>query len=117
MEKEIDDLEWRRCSFSPSFLHSLEGLSGVYLIWEEELKTVLYVGKGNLLKCVNNHLTNKEDSLYYAPRKKVFVIYAKVQEEDQSGVRNFLIEEYNPSSQQNGANLLRRIKVNLPTLD
>ena len=105
MEKEIDDLEWRRCSFSPSFLHSLEGLSGVYLIWEEELKTVLYVGKGNLLKCVNNHLTNKEDSLYYAPRKKVFVIYAKVQ------------EEYNPSSQQNGANLLRRIKVNLPTLD
>lgn len=111
-------VEWKECPFSPSFLHLLEGLSGIYLIWEEKLKTVLYVGKGDLSECVNNHLTNKEDPGYPIPRNKVSVIYTEVREENQSGVRNFLIEEFNPTLQQDRPNVFRRItRVNLPILD
>ena len=110
-------IEWKKYPFNSSFHSCPRELNGVYLIWEKEQKVVLYVGKGNIEECVDRHLRDKDSPISNASGKTTQVIYGEIKEENQTGVQNFLIGEYEPPYNRELGALSKQIKVNLPPLE
>lgn len=88
-------VKWERCPFNPTSLPLIEGLSGVYVIWDPKTVEIVYIGKGDLTVCINEHLQDEEVSFYASPLVAE-VRYAIIAEEKQAGVEYFLIETYEP---------------------
>ena len=89
-------LKWRYCRFNDSSLRYLEKISGVCVIWEKEQGKALYVGRGNLEEHISKYLNKKNEPISNASGETTWVAYAKVPEEKQAGVENFLIQHYEP---------------------
>ena len=94
MEKKMP-VKWKECPFDESEAKELQGLRGVYVIWDKNMEDFYVVGRGNLEERLKYHLNNDEELDFSLPIELHFR-YAVVSEEYQHRIENYLIQELKP---------------------
>jgi hypothetical protein len=112
--EEKVQLHWRRCAHDAwcafdSVVLPDANASGVVLIWSGSVEYIMYVGQGGIAKILK--WARQYEPI--ATRGKLFVTWATVPEENQNGIRNYLLDRLNPVlSDQPTPDV--PIRVNLP---
>lgn len=84
-------VDWENCPFHSTAIPSLQGLRGVYLIWEFETLHILRLGRGNLAERIQKHLGENELRLH-GIHELAAVRYAVVpNEREQAGLERWLV--------------------------
>lgn len=72
-------------------------ITGVYVIWSEEKKQVIYVGSGNIQECLLRHIQKADDPVVQAKLPNLKASFIVIPDEkDYQGAENYLAYLYNP---------------------
>ena len=99
---------------APWFIHNGVEKTGVYLIWSDTENQIVYVGSGNILTRLQDHL-NETDIMQYPGLKVTFAEIAD--EQEMLGAENYLAYVYRmPTNAGRNYPNVTPTEVNLPTI-